>query len=317
MQKLSGHRRAICSLAYAPDGRTLASGGVDKVVRVWDLATGRATARLTGHRTYVHAVAFTPDGRMLASAGGDLYLRHLSSDLAAVARQAAGVPTAGLALAPDGKLLVTVGRRIGGGRTPVAGDVSFWDMGTAAVVLDEVASRSRGRQAVWILPADAERGEAALAEYLNGRPGDVLAVGTNLAGVLIWDVAAALPRARLEAKAAVRSLAFSDDGHLLAGVEASRIRVWDARTFTPVGVLRGHEKPVSSVAFARGCGSRATLLSGSQDGTVRVWDVASLSQRAAFDWSTGAVRAVAVAPDGMTAAAGGDSGDVIVWDLEE
>jgi WD40 repeat protein len=115
----------------------------------------------------------------------------------------------------------------------------------------------------------------------------------------------------------VRSLAFSSDGRLLAGAEASRVQVWDVQTSASVANLKGQGKQVWSVAFFPE--SRLTsgwVLSGSQDGTVRVWDVSPACERAAFSWPLGAVRAVAVAPDGMTAAAGGENGTIVVWDCD-
>ncbi len=59
------------SVAFAPDGRTLASASDDKSVKLWDVQSRKEVATLTGHGDYVRSVAFAPDGRTLASASAD------------------------------------------------------------------------------------------------------------------------------------------------------------------------------------------------------------------------------------------------------
>src|SRR5262245_7818950 len=67
MQVLEGHKRQVRCVAYAPDGKLLASGSNDKTVRLWDLMAAREVTTLPGHPGLVYCIAFSPDGRWLAS----------------------------------------------------------------------------------------------------------------------------------------------------------------------------------------------------------------------------------------------------------
>ena len=68
--RLVCHSDRVTDLAFAPDGRTLATASLDRTVRLWSVATGQEMLVLEGHTGPVRVLAFSPDGSMLASCGG-------------------------------------------------------------------------------------------------------------------------------------------------------------------------------------------------------------------------------------------------------
>ncbi|MBD2184912.1 serine/threonine-protein kinase [Aerosakkonema funiforme] len=68
---LTGHSNSVNSVAFSPDGQTLASGSFDDTIKIWDIRSGKLKTTLTGHSNWVRSVAFSPDGQTLASGSRD------------------------------------------------------------------------------------------------------------------------------------------------------------------------------------------------------------------------------------------------------
>jgi WD40 repeat protein len=106
-------RCALTTLAFAPDGKTLATGGPDSVARLWEVKTGRLLRTFNGRKGWVSALAFTPDGKTLAGGG---YYSSASTCLWDVKTgkllrefKKHGTEAKTLAFSPDGKQMVVVG----------------------------------------------------------------------------------------------------------------------------------------------------------------------------------------------------------------
>jgi WD40 repeat protein len=84
-----GHKGAVLAMAISPDGRTLASGGDDRMIHLWEVPTGRPLARWQAHDAHVTALAFRPDGRTLVSGAADGMLKLW--DLASIRSELAGM----------------------------------------------------------------------------------------------------------------------------------------------------------------------------------------------------------------------------------
>ncbi|KAG1655505.1 hypothetical protein FOA52_008524 [Chlamydomonas sp. UWO 241] len=66
-----GHSHAVSSVAFSPDGNSLATGSWDNTTKVWGVSTGRVTSTLLGHTDYVNCVVFNKDGTMVATGASD------------------------------------------------------------------------------------------------------------------------------------------------------------------------------------------------------------------------------------------------------
>ena len=71
---LTGHTYKVSSVAFSPDGKTLASGSQNGTIYLWDITAGKRKETLTGHTYRIASVAFSPDGKTLASGSMDIRL---------------------------------------------------------------------------------------------------------------------------------------------------------------------------------------------------------------------------------------------------
>ncbi|MGW3148912.1 nSTAND1 domain-containing NTPase [Streptomyces sp. NPDC001177] len=287
-RRLVVHTREVYSVAFSPDGRTLATGSIDHTARLRDMATGKTRIILKGHRGPVWSVAFSPDGRTLATASEDRTVRlwDVATGKTRIILKGHHDWVSWVAFSPDGRTLATASKDH---------TARLWDVvtGKTRIVL-------KGHHD-WVY---------SVAFSPDGR---TLATASKDHTARLWDVATGKTRTTLTGHTdEVWAVKFSPDGRNLAtGSSDQTARLWNLATGKFI-TLTGHTDSAWAVAFSP---DGRTLATGSEDETVGLWDVATGKTRTTLTGHTGEVEAVAFSPDGRTLATASDDKTVRLWDL--
>jgi WD40 repeat protein len=285
-------------LAFSPDGTELTAAGNSGAVARWDVGTGqdRGSTQLAPGYNLSHTLA--ADGKTLAAVRWDnaVMIRDLEESQDPDLVPASGRVISSVGFSLDGKILAEGGQD---------GVITLRN-----VANDRECGTLRG-------------GRAGILCLAFSPDGTVVAAGDQAGTVTLWDTATARIKSVMYAAAglevpgrrtAIRDLEFSPDGTELAVVTYfdSSVRRWDVVAGQERAALRGHDHPVSSVAYSPG---EALIVSGATDGTIKVWEAASGLERASFRGHLWQVSALAVSPDGHVLASADADACLRLWDM--
>ena len=298
---LKWHSGWVHAVAFAPDGKTLATTGADRTVRLWNARTGETKGVLEGHRQRVRALAFSPDGKALASGAGEFQDDRFAGEVRLWDTRTRELKQSwplksndvnALAFSPDGKLLASGGLK----------GISVWDVPAGE------------------LQRTLPTGDSATLALAFSPDGRTLASGSFDTRLRLWDARTWEVKTTFERHPAeVRGIVFSADGKFLVTYAGGRKEVflWDAETGKLKRTLKG-EEGVSAIALSP---DGKTLAIGSGEGKekskgrVELWDTASGDHTQTLDGHSGPVTSLAFSPDGKTLASGGQDATVRLWDV--
>jgi WD40 repeat protein/HEAT repeat protein len=329
---------ALSGLAFAPDGKRVAVGGMDGIVHVWELATKTEVQVIRGQQGWMTGLAYSPDGTRLVTSVGDP-LMELFGDLAGRTATPPVVRVWDVARGQDYRALPRAekGFAVHPSRPEVAvasgKEVVFYDPDTGTKLRSFAAAPEDVTHVAY-----SPNGETlAVAWSVPPKQGKVLSPGITETKpvkdpnrVQLLDAATGKPKAEPHAQeTSIGDLVFSPDGKTLATTGWGKtLTLLDATTGKVAATLEGAEGGATRLAFGPGSVLARASTGGVSwsnqeperrtDGVIEIWDLSNRKIMRTVNVGKGFGHAIAVSPDGkLLAAAVGDALTLVRLDTGE
>ena len=280
----------IHHVTFSQDGKYLAAGGHDHLVKLWDSFSGKLVQTFSGHTRPVSTLTFFANDEKLVTGSWDNTIRLWDRTSGTSLQQftAHDYRIRQIAVTSDGKQLVSVGND----RT-----INRWNLESG-----EAISRTP-------FPTVSEQVFGGLSDQ-----GKLFAVASgNTPNILnVWNLASSHQQHRLPTPEPITGLTFNPQNNRVASVhENNQIRIWDMQKGTELVSLQGHSQPILAVAFSP---VEQRLATASKDQTVKLWDAITGEEILTLRGHQQPVTSIAFTADGQRLASADEQGTIHIWD---
>ena len=285
---LTGHPWIVTCVAFSPDGKFVASGGMGGEVRVWDVAKRACVRAFNPDEQSLWSIAFTPDGRNLMFAG----IQGVQFWNTETWQRSKKFPGMIANLSRDGNTVAI--SESSPFKSEAAGPVTLWNWRTGEKLQ---SFNSSGRTLV--LSPDGRR----------------VAMAGEASGILVCDTGSGALVKTLPTENPVWCLSFSPDGSKLVSAGWSgQALVWEWQTEVPPRVISTNRLNLWTVAFSP---DGSNIVTTSSDQTVRFWNATTLAPKAVLHGHASEVWCAAFSADGKMLVTGGKDQNVMLWSTDQ
>ena len=336
----------VNSVAYSPDGNTVATASMDSKLQLWDTRTTELKTILIGHTGPVDSVVYSPDGKTIATAGGwkDNTVRLWDAVTGATKAVLTGYTHINsVAYSPDGNTIATSGDY-------GSDSLQLWDAKTKKLKTTytdhtdspffsmvyapdgkTIATVNLSDNTIELWSPRTGKHKATFKHVNTDREYDISSVayspdGNTIAAVgghykdhkgtvYLWHAQTMKRKIIYEGPDYISSVAYSPDGRTIAtGSWNSKIQVWHTVTGEELKAIpTKHIGGVESLAYSPD-GKTIATGGGYRDDIVQLWDAITGEHKARLTGHTKTVASVVYSPDGKTIASGSTDGTVRLWD---
>lgn len=258
---LAGHCKAVSSVKFSPDGNFLATSSVDTTVRVWDVATGRCRHVLRGHSRGVSDLSWSPDSRTICSSSDDRTVRIFDVHNSATINVLSGHTDQVFTVDYNPKSNMIASHMIASGSFD--NSVRLFDV--------------RSNKALLVLP-----GHGGTVSAVHFSPDSSVVASSSYDGIVrLWDSSTGnlLKSVAGKDETPLGHVKFSPNGHfVLVETLNESVQLWNYKESKVAKTYIGHRNNRYSIhsTFVTTLHGVVYVVSGSEDGSVYIWDLKSM-----------------------------------------
>jgi len=282
----------IYSLALSPDAKTLATGGANQYIKLWDASSAELKNTILipskkGHKPTTQDLAFTPDNQhIIGLSAGEIRLWRVKEENPLSNFEVSINLVQTVAFSRDGKTYASAGRD---------DFITIWDSATNTPI-----TKLEDPQDWFFLTKNLEFSS-------DGK--HLLSVHSNET-VRVWDISNHQLLQKYDGEIAALS---PDDISLVISLNDNSILLREIESGKELGRFIGHKGSLSTLAFSL---DGKKLASGSLDGSIKIWDTSNFQEIVTFEGHTTTITSLAFSPDSKTLASSSYDKTIKLWDLE-
>ncbi|MBP5974326.1 CHAT domain-containing protein [Brasilonema sp. CT11] len=286
---LTGHSQVLNNISLSHNSKTVATGGNDQQIKLWNKLNGKELRTLVGHESNIITTSFSPDDSILASGDSDgkIILWNPVNGTKYKVLKAHDKRVGNISFSPDGMILASVS--------------------------DDKTIKLWNQKGNLIAPPFPEQKNEV--KSISFSPDGKMIASGSVDTITLWNVELRQPIQILRGHTgAVNSVSFSSDGKMLAsGSEDKTIKIWSIPDGKELKTLQGHTAGINSVSFRP---NSKMLASGSDDKTIKIWNAKTGEEITTLKGHAAQVYSVSFSPDGNTLGSASGDSTALLWKTE-